>query len=281
MKKVTYVFFTVIILLITVFNNFDQMLLSPLTTPKDFLGSQPYITIGDLVLTQPSSTIIVYVLGIFIVLLGVRFLKLAKQEKSKKMWGWSMILWGIGTILAGTSYQAFGYQIKSVGYEYTLFTDWWEIMYLLATATSICMMVVGMAYCVTIGKTRETMIKVAYISAPLYSIFLTIGSIVPVQILVTYEVFNLFFMPHFIVFFILNIRNYRKDGDLLNKRFIITWLSFIVVNISYYIYYWFGFSEILFNSTGIWFNQNDVLHVAILLWFGYIWYAFPTIMKDK
>lgn len=281
MKKVAVLYFTVIVVLITFFSRFDEMLLKPLTTGEAFLDGQPYIMIGDVVLTQPSSTVIVYVLGLFIILLGVRFLKLKEDHQSRKWWGWSMILWGIGTIFAGTSYQAFGYELKCVGYEYCLFTDWWEIMYLLMTAVSICMMVIGMAYCVADGKVRDVMIKVAYVSAPLYALVLTVGSLVPVQVLVTYELFNVFFMPHFIVFIIFNIRNFRKDGDLLNKRFIITWILFLLVNVSYYVYYWFGFSEWLLETTGIWFNQNDVLHVAILLWFAYIWWALPRKMKDR
>ena len=66
----------------------------------------------------------------------------------------------------------------------------------------------------------------------------------------------------------------------MNKRFIITWILFLIVNVAYYVYYWLGISEILLNSTGIWFNQNDVLHVSLLGWMIYIWFALPKTIAD-
>lgn len=91
MKKIGIIFFILVIVVITLFSSFDGMKLSPLVTGEEFLGNQPYIMLGDVVLTQPSSTIIVYFLGIFIILLGVRFLKKKEQHLSKKWWGISMI----------------------------------------------------------------------------------------------------------------------------------------------------------------------------------------------
>jgi len=280
MKKTGYILFALVVLLITLFSKFDSMKLIPLITGEEFLSSQPYILIGEVVLTQPSSTIIVYAMGVFIILLGVRFLKLKKDYISRKWWGASMIFWGIGAIFAGTSYQAFGYQLKCVGVEYCNFTDWWEIMYLLITALSIGMLVIAMSHCVARGKTRKVMKMIAYISVPIYAVILVIGSIVPVKFLVTYELFSLFFMPHFVVFFILSIKEYRLKKDIMNRRFITTWILFLITNVAYYVYYLLGISEKLLHSTGIWFNQNDVLHVLLLGWMIYIWIALPKVIAD-
>jgi len=280
-KRFGYIFLVIVILLITFFANFDGMKAVPFITGEEFLSSQPYITIGDIVLTQPSSTVIVYILGIFIILLGIRFLKKKQDYISRKWWGISMIFWGIGAILAGTSYQAFGYQLKCVGVEYCNFTDWWEIMYLLLTAVSIGMLAIAMSHCVASGKTRKIMKMIAYISVPLYALILTIGSIVPVKFMVTYELFCIFFMPQFVVFFILSIKEYKIKKDFMNKRFIITWILFLLTNVAYYVYYWIGISESLLNSTGIWFNQNDVLHVLLMGWMIYIWIALPNVIVDK
>ena len=281
MKKIGYIFLTISALLISLFSNFDKMKLSPLITGEEFLSSQPYITIGDVVLTQPSSTLIVYILGFFIILLGVRFLIKKQDHASRKWWGFSMIFWGAGAIFAGTSYQAFGYQLKCVGVEYCNFTDWWEIMYLLLTAISIGMLVIAMSHCVAGGKTRRVMKLITYISIPLYAAILTIGSIVPIKLMITYELFCVFFMPHFVVFFLLSIKEYRIKRDIMNKRFIITWILFLISNVAYYVYYWLGISEKLLNSTGIWFNQNDVLHVLLLGWMIYIWITLPNVIVDK
>lgn len=280
MRKIGYIFLILVVLLITFYSSFDEMKLTPLMTGEEFLDSQPYVVIGNIVLTQPSSTVIVYALGIFIIMLGIRFLNKKEDHISRKWWGTSMIFWGAGAILAGTSYQAFGYQLKCVGVEYCNFTDWWEIMYLLLTAISIGMLVVAMSHCVAKGKTRKVMQLIAYISVPLYAVILTIGSIVPIKILVTYELFCVFFMPHFVVFFILSIKEYRTKKDVMNKRLIITWILFLLVNAAYYVYYWLGISEMLLNATSIWFNQNDVLHVLLLGWMIYIWVALPKTISD-
>ena len=280
MKKIGYTILAISALLISLFSNFDKMKLSPLITGEEFLSSQPNITIGNVILTQPSSTVIVYVLGVFIILLGVRFLIKKQDHVSRKWWGFSMIFWGAGAIFAGTSYQAFGYQLKCVGVEYCNFTDWWEIMYLLLTAISIGMLVIAMSYCVARGKTRRIMKMITYISIPLYAVILAVGSIIPVKFLVTYELFCLFFMPHFVVFFILSVKEYRIKKDVMNKRFIITWILFLISNVAYYVYYWLGISEKLLKSTGIWFNQNDVLHMLLLGWMIYIWIALPNVIVD-
>ena len=154
-------------------------------------------------------------------------------------------------------------------------------MYLLITAISIGMLVIAMSHYVASGKTRKVMKLITYISIPLYAVILAIGSIVPFKFMVTYELFSVFFMPHFIVFFLLSIKRYRIKKDIMYKRYIITWILFLIVNVVYYVYYWLGISEKLLNSTGIWFNQNDVLHVLLLGWMIYIWIALPNVILDK
>jgi hypothetical protein len=191
-----------------------------------------------------------------------------------------MIFWGIGTLFAGTSYQAFGYQLKCVNKEFTNFTDWWEIIYMMCMAISFGFLIVAISYGNAKGKTRMVLQKLVYVVVPLYVFLLTLGSIIPIQILVTYEVLNVFFMPYFVVFFILSVKGYQKRKDQGNRRLIITWLLFLFVNVSYYIYYYLGISEKILDMTGIWFNQNDALHVLIFLWMGYIWFALPNSIED-
>jgi len=149
------VFLIVITTLISFLADYNLIKMDPLTTGEAFLASMPYVQVGSLIWQQPSSRVFIFGLGIFIVVFGVKMLKVKEKHLSRKWWGVSMIFWGVSAIFAGISYQAFGYQLKCVGNTYANFTDWFEIMYLLFTGTSICLLVFGMSYCTAVGKARK------------------------------------------------------------------------------------------------------------------------------
>jgi len=270
MKKISLLF----VLILGGCGRLESLEAIPKVTPTDFLLSQPYLNIklfsNELILIQPSSTFLVYLLGVITILLGLRFLK-DKSYASRKWWGISMIFWGLGAIAAGTSYQGFGYELKCSGYEYCTFTSWWEIIYLYLTAISINSLAIAIAYSCTKGRLRKFMFVFSLASALIYLVVLIVGSVVPIRFLVSYELFMLFFMPNFILFFILNVKQYRKRKDEMNKYLIITWLLFLAVNISYFVYLLLGVTTPLYNSTGVWFSENDVLHVTLIFWMIFIW----------
>ena len=130
----------VILLLLGIFVP-NGILQEPLVTPLEYLSGKPYIELGSIILIVPSSTFFVYALGIIIVLLGVSFLK--QKGEVSFWWGISMILWGLGALLAGTSYQGLGYELKCAGETYCTFTSWFELAYLYTTAISIAVLAVG------------------------------------------------------------------------------------------------------------------------------------------
>ena len=105
-----------VIVLVCLVSNSGQLLMTPLISPEKFLSSMPHISISlfgnEKVLIQPSSTFIVYFLGFFMILIGIYFYITRKGQRSRKYWGIGIILWGISAVVAGTSYQAFGYELK-------------------------------------------------------------------------------------------------------------------------------------------------------------------------
>jgi len=238
---------------------------NPLTTPQEYLGIKPYLNIGDLVIIVPSSTIIVYLLGVQIILLGAYLYK-----NTKKLWGLSFIFWGIGTVLAGTSYQGLGYELKCSGYEYCIFTSWLELSYLFVTGISIGLMALAFAFDFAVKKMRKFLEYFGVISIVLYSTVLVIGSVIENSFLISYELFTIFFMPIFIVFFVINIIRYRRKQSIIDRKFIVMWILFLIVNVAYYAYYFIGITESLYMNSGIWFSANDVLHVGLIIWFLYI-----------
>jgi hypothetical protein len=274
------VFLLVVVLLISFLSNFDLMKMDPLTTGEEFLASMPYIMIGSLLITQPSSSIFIFALSILIIIFGIHFLRDSQKSEARKFWGFGMIFWGVASLFAGISYQAFGYELKCLGNEYANWTDWFEIIYYLFMGTSICLLIFSMSYALVDGKTRKIMQWIALVCLPIYAILLVVGSIAGIKFLVSYELLCIFFMWHFIVFFVLNIKRYRKYHTEMDKQFIIAWSIFLLCNVIYYIYYLSGVSEVLYANFNIWFNQNDVLHVLMLGMFIYMYVTLPKLLTD-
>ena len=194
------------------------LLLTPSISPIDYLQLKPYIEIGSLILIVPSSTIIVYLLGIITIYLGYRLSRLV--ETYKKYWGITLILWGIGTVLAGTSYQGLGYMLKCEGQDLCLFTSWFELSYLYITALSITFMAFTVALKSISKEKLFIYTRVTGIGFVIYSVSLVIGVIFEIRLLVTYEWFLLFFLPYFISFMIINVKSNRMNKNDFDKGLI-------------------------------------------------------------
>jgi hypothetical protein len=241
----------------------EDVLMEPRMTPLAYLGSKPYVTLfGTWVLSVPSSTLFVYALGVQIIVLGVTL-----NRRGHTTWAWSLIFWGIGTILAGTSYQAFGYELKCAGRDYCLFTSWFELAYLFSTAISIALM--GYAFSEDLMPKAMGILfrKVIGSALVFYTFLLMLGATTSTRFLMSYELFTLFWMPFFVFYFIRNIINFTKTKSGVDKAFIVFWLFFLGVNVSYYVYHFLGLTDWLYTSNGLWFSDNDVLHVGLILWF--------------
>lgn len=262
----------IVLILLGIFNP-TGILMSPSVTPAEYLNGIPYANIfNSFILIKPSSTFFVYLLGIITILLGVSFLNNKHKIISRQYWGISMVFWGIGAILAGTSYQGLGYELKCAGNDFCEFTSWFELSYLYTTAISISILTLAIAYSCTQGTIRSIMSKIAISYIFIYGAILTIGSILENSFLISYELFTLLFMPLFVWFFILNVIEYKKKKDMMNKSLILTWLLFLLVNVLYFVFLFSGVLTTLYENTGIWFSENDVLHVALIGWMLFIWF---------
>lgn len=240
-------------------------MLKPLMTPQEFLMTRPYIELNNqLIIIEPSSSIMVFLLGIQILILGFLLIK-----EGQKLWGISLLYWGIGTLLAGVSYQSFGYELKCNNQTYCLFTSWFELAYLFVTAISISLMAIAFANTFTKNKWNMFLIAYGKLALIVYTLILLLGSFLNNQFMISYELFTVFYMPLFVVFFVINLKNYFANKNSLDYSFIVLWILFLLVNIAYFAYYFLDFTESLYNNTGLWFSANDVLHVALILWFLY------------
>lgn len=274
----------IVIIAVCFFSNLKQLLLLPLITPEQFLSSMPHFSFSlfsqKIIFTQPSSTIFVYGLGLLMIIIGLYFYVTRKNQKTRELWGIGLVLWGIGAILAGTSYQAFGYELKCKAQEYCLFTDNFELAYMLVTAYSINFLVAATGYASLGPVGRKRLILFALIDSIVYSGYMFIGAIIPIKFLISYEGFMAFIGFNFILMFILNSRHYVKFKDPLNRNFIMIWIGFLVVNVGYFAYLFGGFGTALYQNFGLWFTENDVLHVLLILWGVIIFLSLKSNMKD-
>lgn len=229
------------------------------------IGSQEYI------LTQPSSSFFVYLLGILTVGVGITFLRMLGDQVSRLWWGISLVLWGLGALLAGTSYQAFGYQIKCAGRTTCSWTSWWEVSYLIFQQLSIDAMLVAVAFSCTQGRFRNFLLGYALICAVAYTLIALIGGIIPIKTLITFELMVWISTPIFLFFLIINGWRYYIYQFPMDLVFIGVWVWLLITMLAYWFYDKLDITSKLWaKGDGIWFSQNDILHIGLIFWMVYI-----------
>ncbi len=245
----------------------------PDLTPENWCVAQPCMKIRiasrEMLISQPLSSLWVYFLGFFAIGVGLYFFKIQSGENSRLWWGISLLLWGAGALLAGTSYQAFGYEIKCAGKQVCSWTSWWEVAYLMLQHVSMNAMLVAVAYSCTQGIFQTGLLGYALVSSLVYVMLVGIGAIVPVKTLITFEFMLWVSAPVFIFFCLINAWRYYMFKDAMDLVFLGSWMILLGTMIAYWAYSKLGLTKKLW-AKGIWFSENDLLHVFLILWITYI-----------
>lgn len=248
---------------------------NPEFTTDGWFNAQPSATIRiaskTLILSQPSSTLLVYLLGVLTISAGLYFFQIRGNEISRIMWGVSLVLWGVGAILAGTSHQAFGYQIKCRGRKAVAWTSWWELIYLIFQQVSLNVMLVAVAYSCTSGVWLKVLTGYAIVSSLIYGLLIVVGGLVPIRSLITFEFMVLTSTPIVVLFFALNGWRYLMFKSPMDLALLTTWTLMLLSMVFYWIYDYLGIARKLWTGKNrIWFSENDVLHVVLIVWVVYI-----------
>ena len=275
-KNRRYIFasiFLLVLIALLYWNQLDKILFFPAVTPEEWCVSQPSIELEffslKIMLVQPSSTFFVYLLGFITIAIGIYLIRINKNQKFISWWGIALLLWGIGAILAGTSYQAFSYEIKCTGRVFCIWTSLWEIFYLVFSVGSVNAMLKAQTHLGERDKWSKIMARYAPVNFITYVIIVVIGAMIPIQFMISFELMLIFLAPTILLLLIFNIRRYATFKKLINRSLVIIWVSLIFIIGLYFLYFMLDITSILWEQ-GIWFSENDILHIGLILWMIYI-----------
>lgn len=262
-------------------NRIDSLLWQPKMTPKQWCESMPCVELfsSGLTLTQPTSTLLIYFLGGLWLWVGWRFSRTDNGQKSRRWWAIAMTLGGFAAIAAGTSYQAFGFELKCADREFCTWTSWWEIAYLALQMCSINAMLAGVAYACTTGPMRRLMLAYAAMTTVVYCSVTAIGTLLPNKFMISFEMLVLFSTPALTACFVINGWRYFEHKTNKDKVLLGAWGIMFGTNVLYYAYLLLGYTQTLW-SKGFWFSANDVLHVLMLVWVWYVGTAVVRVLDD-
>ncbi len=255
--------------------NLSALLYEPLLTPDAWRASHPYVQIGALIISEPSSSLFIFLLAFLYLGVAYRFFRGYESQQSRLWWGVFMLLFGLGAILAGVSYQAFSFEIKCRGYDYCLWTSWWEISYMICTVAGVGAAFIAVAYAVLTHKARSFWTAYALISTLLYIGVVVFGIMSANRFLISFEMMILFATAGFLVVAAQSLWQYRQNKNPLIKKVLQVGILLLAVIVIYFIGLFSGYAEALWES-GIWFNANDLLHVLL---FGWVLYSFKALHR--
>ena len=285
-KNRRYIFasiFLLVLIALLYWNQLDKILFFPAVTPEEWCVSQPCIELEFLslkiMLVQPSSTFFVYLLGFITIAIGIHLIRIKNNQKFISWWGIALLLWGIGAILAGTSYQAFSYEIKCAGRAFCVWTSLWEIFYLIFSVGSVNAMLMAQAHLGEKDKWAKIIAGYALANFIAFVVTMVIGATMPIQFMISFELMLLFLAPTILFLLIFNIRRYFDLKKRINRSLVIIWVALILIIGLYFLYFMLDITNILWEQ-GIWFSENDILHIGLILWMIFIYLVVSKFEKD-
>lgn len=264
---------------ITACKNHQTLQYSPPVKTSDWCELQPCLQLGEWVISQPSSSALVFVLTLLTFYVAIHFYKTRKNQKSRYWWFMSLLLAGMGALFAGISFQMFGYHIKCKGNSYCHLTSWWEIAYNMLTVWASAALLLAIAYSFLSKKKQRICIYYAAILSILYPAICIYGAVIPNQFLLSFECMILFTLPAYLFIITLHTFFYLTNKSEGIKKYIHAWALLALTSLGYVIYAANGYTQKLWEHH-IWFSENDVLHALMIIWLWYILKYLSSFIRD-
>lgn len=215
-------------------------------------------------LTQPSSTFLVYFLGLQTCYLAFLYYPI------NIYWFLAYLFWGVGAIVAGTSYQAFFYYLKVKNQKKVLWTSWWEVVYMFLQKISFNFMAFAYIENFQLFDNYHNEFKLfILLEGFLFLVLLIYGSAKPIKRLISFEFMWQYSLCLISLLFCSNVYGYlinKKNDHLFYLYF---WSLLFVILFTYYLYSWSDLTNKLWKRK-IWFSDNDWLHITLILWVFFI-----------
>ncbi len=254
-------------------------MLTTTVTPDQWLSTHPWLAVRAaglrFILAEPSSTLFVYGLGVVLAVAASILLRRRGRSVSKLLWGAALLVWSVATFSAGTSYQAFSYEIKYASRAVGAWTSWWEIWYLVLFVASMDLIVAAVAFSSAKGWIRRALLAYAALDGVVYFAVVLVGALMPRQFLASFECMLLFVCPSFLLLFAVNVLRYMRTKRPLELRLLLSWFGLLAVIVAYFGFYLSGLSGSLW-AKGLWFNENDLLHLGLVAW---VWWLVAGVEK--
>ena len=249
----------------------DTLLYKPKTTPEQWCKLRPCVDMGGFVFNEPLGSFLVFLLAFLWIGSGFYFLKIHREQLSRKLFGVALVLGGIGAALAGISYQAFSYELKCAGREFCILTNGFEVGYSLTQTVSVSFMLSALAMACLKTWLRKTVFIYSALNAIAYVIITIMGVSQTNAFYLSFEVLMLFALPGILFVLLISGVSYLKTRSPLDGSLLLAAIFLILVNVAYFYYYAAGYTEMLYQGgKGFYFSQNDVLHVGMILWLWHI-----------
>lgn len=254
----------------------DELTHQPPTTPQQWCAQRPCIEVASTTVNEPIGIFLVFALAAFWLASGVYFLRTRRSQHSRTWFGVALVLGGIGAALAGISYQLFSYVLKCEGRELCVLTNGYEVAYSVTQAWSVSAMVVAVAYACTTGRSRTLLIWYALLNALVYCAVTIVGVMLPSALLLSFTVLMLFALPGVVIVIVITA---RRLGQPKERAIFTAAVLLLLVQVAYYAYWTAGLTAQLWdNGNGIYFSENDVLHIGFILWLAFLlWRVGPTL----
>ena len=246
----------------------DELTYEPPTTPEQWCQQRPCIEVAGTTINEPIGIALVFGLALFWIAAGWYFIATRRGQRSRSWFGVALVLGGIGAALAGVSYQLFSYVLKCEGRDLCVLTNGYEVAYSVTQAWSVSAMVVAVAYACTLGRARKALIWYAVVNALLYCVVTAIGVLTPSAVLLSFTVLMLFALPGVVIVIAITARRLHAPKE---RAMFTAAILLLLVQVAYYAYWASGLTQTLWDDgNGVYFSENDVLHIGFILWLIYL-----------